>query len=708
MKKMTKLELEEFLNNPNLAQEVYQRLLGENNHELVQKPRLYFSSSPRGSKPIIPSPPFSVKVNTKELEKLGLNEEDFDFNPCEDDGYQDKESVYYRRDSFLTGGAVAAVIFEKLFGTPAVINDIDIFYYHFTAKNESEAEHYRYNNLSGEERLYYITEVKEVNKLNLIKIELEETSFSWQGVLESFDLNYSQVGMNLYHKKLVFTENFINFLQEKVIKVVPEYDTDHPLTTYLRAVHKAQDFQVRFYDREILRNFLIEYIPERAFQNDEDEEPMKIVSQSTHAPNENSEGDNESTVFVTDKRLDYWCNNPQCLPYLEPVKLPPNEDKNAPKAVLKINLPDEPWVELCRLVYASSPRHFYTRDFFIKLEKLVPNLWDIKPTMYRRLKAILLSNLLPWTQDNRYGQRSFPFITVLEANPRLLKEDFSNEKLGRLGEFISAHSNFLHELNQVLLTKGHSINSVLDVIQGLKTLDLNYLGILETIPLNETDRRNKPEYEAIIEMLHQKDIKGLDQALERIYRKQLEKNTLVFPEEKLPLGIFAKWVKEITRLDELEMEGKHMHHCVGGYGLKIKEGRSRILHLEINGNKSTLEIGIREETFINHKTHGKLNLDKKNQFLTKSQSQRATILERLGLHNDRGMRMGNSTIVMGSKDYHRVRHLAGDVLQQTRLDFNVRTVFSNAQHRARYNNNPSKANELLAKLIIRYLNNYLD
>ena len=77
--------------------------------------------------------------------------------------------------------------------------------------------------------------------------------------------------------------------------------------------------------------------------------------------------------------------------------------------------------------------------------------------------------------------------------------------------------------------------------------------------------------------------------LEKWIREDYEETNreLVSP---LSLKSLCKNVKELTTKYELIKEGKMMKHCVGGYSKKVEDNNSRIFHIDVKGEKATLEI----------------------------------------------------------------------------------------------------------------------
>src|SRR5690606_26488768 len=159
-------------------------------------------------------------------------------------------------DSFIAGGAIANLIHEYINQVPAKINDIDFFYYQFDDTHEiTERTHYQelYANIDTEDpRCYSIVKLEEDKKINKIRI-LPDSTFGWYRLLEQFDLNCCQAGIDLFNEQIYVTSHFINFLKNKEIKILN--DNRYPLTSIVRGITKAKELQSNFFLHDNIRDF---------------------------------------------------------------------------------------------------------------------------------------------------------------------------------------------------------------------------------------------------------------------------------------------------------------------------------------------------------------------------------------------------------------------------------------------------------------------
>lgn len=150
---------------------------------------------------------------------------------------------YIPNAGFLAGGAVANTILKMVWGGDYPVNDLDIF----IETNEYNSRSFtpiRSNSLNIEGDGYMITKmaydsyttysidrVEREGFLNTIYIkktfntDTPKTDYTY--VLSGFDFNCCQVGIDLSTNKLIYTEEFKNFLYNKQLEVTAIYTPSH-------------------------------------------------------------------------------------------------------------------------------------------------------------------------------------------------------------------------------------------------------------------------------------------------------------------------------------------------------------------------------------------------------------------------------------------------------------------------------------------------
>lgn len=174
-------------------------------------------------------------------------------------------SKYGKNNYIIAGGAVANIIFEYLYEIPAVIRDIDIFF----KKKYTDEDEEILNNLENIKDLYNTIRMKnsflkkityEGNK-NLIevieRINTKDYYFFPLDIIMSFDLNCVQVGIS--NNRLIYTDNFLNFLIHKKIKLNSDVLYTY-FSTITRILKKQKDLQLSSKENPELFMFLSQLI----------------------------------------------------------------------------------------------------------------------------------------------------------------------------------------------------------------------------------------------------------------------------------------------------------------------------------------------------------------------------------------------------------------------------------------------------------------
>lgn len=170
---------------------------------------------------------------------------------------------------FLAGGAIANRIFELKTGRKMPINDIDIFHFDselldieyahrdyymvdnkkcFHAELKDEAIEDRYGNYiikTKTSKGYIVKEVKREGILN--EIVVKSSHLDPKLILDSFDLNCTQIGYDLETKQFYSTKEWCNFLENEKIQLTSLHTPCHSL---LRILKKSEEFGIPIEDGE--------------------------------------------------------------------------------------------------------------------------------------------------------------------------------------------------------------------------------------------------------------------------------------------------------------------------------------------------------------------------------------------------------------------------------------------------------------------------
>ena len=173
-----------------------------------------------------------------------------------------REMVDLPESGVVAGGALANLIWEEVSGNPAIINDVDIFdFVRFMSVEEMEEESEKitytknfynkkdvefvetYNGLvirSKTSEFFKIVEVKRDGLINTI--EICGPGKDPNIIIDSFDINCTQVAYCIEEDKFYWCDEFVDFLENKELKVS---NLMSPAHTAIRIVKKSHELNVR-------------------------------------------------------------------------------------------------------------------------------------------------------------------------------------------------------------------------------------------------------------------------------------------------------------------------------------------------------------------------------------------------------------------------------------------------------------------------------
>lgn len=167
-----------------------------------------------------------------------------------------KKTYSLPNKGILGGGALANTMWELISGNKAIINDIDIFIYTPNVKiniisNFNVMLYYsdEYSQLTSKiikDDKYSIIAVSNDGIFNYINYN--SVSDDPINIINSFDINATQVAYDLENDKLYFTEDFKDFLINHQLKVVNGHTPQH---TIIRMVKKADELGIGISDLEL-------------------------------------------------------------------------------------------------------------------------------------------------------------------------------------------------------------------------------------------------------------------------------------------------------------------------------------------------------------------------------------------------------------------------------------------------------------------------
>lgn len=462
----------------------------------------------------------------------------------------------------LAGGAVASLIFSEAWGGTFPINDLDIF----TIVSEEtipSATPIRIAAIELDDQIedseyrvwykvrnsgYQVVNSDRIALINTISVrmlgnELPESN-TYRLILQGFDLNCCQVGIDLETDRLIWTPAFKEFVTNSQLKVT------HLATPYHTAIRlaKKQSELNCYCDLKTELSLLKSYVD--------------MVS----ALGCNNHKNRMFPRFFGRKYFETYLKHQNTLrPYCQAFQgtnqlLLPEVGIPEPNYYsMDLNVPT---------MYQDLRQYFYKNGSLQLSSVSLIQMFDklCRPTTRsvtrRRFTSAIKSGVLA------------PICAI--QNSAFLDCNHHPKSLRKLEKFAGKHIRVSGLLNRLGLNVSEQLQAIRTIWRFVNKHGLFVVGLLE-------DSNNKILQETTV---------FSEELIEQLiddYRKSASATQLVVP---LDLSHFSykKLVAELTNAQQLVEEGQRQYHCVGGYADKVKDGTSRIFHLEHLGVSSTLEI----------------------------------------------------------------------------------------------------------------------
>jgi hypothetical protein len=498
----------------------------------------------------------------------------------------------------VAGQAVASAIDELLGTGPAVYNDIDVFledddwatltgelFPTGLAKKELLASRFSYRdqpNLRPDDyamafhissrTLYHVIKAERDRLLNLVLVKYAASTEGSRGqrLVEAFDLNSVQVGIDLKTGELAYTPQFEEFFVGRELRIVSLFT---PFQSLLRYFKKRQEMPGTYGNDDLM----IEMVRHIIYFNEGDpiyrEDRIQAfkagwrwmpIEKTREMATRVSSGHGGDQAYRTGTGvcgqplaigkkyatlLDVWM--PKLEPYFEVWKHP---RINVWLLTSRPNAPRLPYIG--RL--SSVPNVLPAR--FLELKLPAPPLVKKRRTEFQ--------NFVFWLQPKLQGM----YRTAYRYRGDQYLEGVESQQGWRdLQRVLNAHEEVVSTV--INLPVGEQIALVRRVRLELKNIDLSGAwGIF----------RGKDEGWARKALA---DPAWLHTEVQRL----LGSDEPLIPRARLlplPPEIGGIHVRELSTTRALICEGARMRHCVGGYGDAVEKGSSRIVSLT-GGDKAT-------------------------------------------------------------------------------------------------------------------------
>lgn len=523
------------------------------------------------------------------------------------------KDVIDTKSNFIAGGSVSNILISMIHGGKPVINDIDIYkevkegqthdplespmaikakkheWYPSTYINEDGLEMVddSYGRIFVAENGARMRVVRHRRKniFNIIEFLYEDyrnpiakmNKSREMVVLEGFDLNCCKSGIDLNTKEIIYTQEFVEYLETKQLKVVSPCA---PIQSTIRLYKKMQDLDC-FCNLEHEMKFLT--VASKHLQSGQ---MTKYIGPETYGkylkikefvdkyftlrePQSSEEIPHslKETYYIGNKRnpdVNIWLYNPVM-------------DFDIIENVGSINNFKRVW-ELLYTFKKKSEQDKINKIFYknIFLGKMNEDQWLSSDYVGRDENGAPIYQDRPYYNSNRYTHQ------MILSKKNYYKCNFDIKHVDYIDNFTREHHGM-----RMFLKDCNTLTEQYELIRFIKSLAKKegewIIGSLETSDrymVTTRDENNK----LLMNDVNKETILKL---VEKFKKENVQE--LV---DKLDLSNFEykNCVKELTTTLQLKEEGSKMGHCVGGYSDSIRRGDSRIFHVDCDGIGSTVEV----------------------------------------------------------------------------------------------------------------------
>ena len=175
-----------------------------------------------------------------------------------------KQNYDLPKTGLIAGGALSNYINHKIHNTVLCINDIDIFLFKEqqigidnSGAYNTRTISYSNNGVDIELSVYFhisilkttdslifnFTETYRKNIINYIINETNADISNWKRIIETFDINQTQICIDIETEEVYYTSHFVEYLETQVLEIVFIQSLIHSI---LRCLKKSEELNVRF------------------------------------------------------------------------------------------------------------------------------------------------------------------------------------------------------------------------------------------------------------------------------------------------------------------------------------------------------------------------------------------------------------------------------------------------------------------------------
>ena len=498
---------------------------------------------------------------------------------------------------FLAGGAVANLLMTYLWEGNYPINDLDIFIESEQDLHSYKSTPLRTNELVVEGDGYMVTKLSYdhgsnyqilnverdglLNTIEISRVANRKKRDDYQYILNGFDFNCCQVGIDLSNNKIFYTEEFENFLNYRQLEVTAVYTPAH---TAIRLFKKLDELNC-YCDIEgsmemlsqplILRNMIHlqrshfgiyfstkykemylkyygkikEYFKMVKFFDHKKELWYKMNDFESTIPNNHSLNWLDHTKSIPQEELDKWAKYNDIMWTLEPKKY------TEPNTIIEEILVGINYNPLTFMNAYRITSNKLTKKLREKAEKVVLDKFFL-------CKMVALVNEKFYDCD--FDSSHVEYIESFVDRERWVMMFFVREGLN-----IQETYNFISDVKKIYNKEGEWVSELL----------IRYL--------ENRNKVMKPTYENMLEGVKKEQRKFAENLITPLGIKDFD----------LPKGVT---IKELTSELDLKWAGRKLNNCMNNpgqaYAEKIKTGNIKLFVIITENNMTGVEFRLVEDT----------------------------------------------------------------------------------------------------------------
>lgn len=444
-----------------------------------------------------------------------------------------------------------------------------------------------------------------INTKNKVAIDLNEETID---LVDSFDINSTQIGINLITNKVYFTGNFLYFLKNRQLEIV-NFST--PAHSLIRLFKKAEELEVYFDKKESIDTYSMQAYLHNKLDKDVS---IKIKEAKDNCVSYIEKINNGRNLFFGKAHLEKL-KGADLSEYFQVKKVVNhmNEDRNQETDIYLTALPVN-YDNLYMIDLKDDKDYFMIMINKIEESKYIKSGMSGKVgNMIKDLTCSVNESLSNGNIGYYAGQKIDTFMVGASALRKTLNNlreskyssftvefersncidkitldhtkfnDFNNLGLNKMNNLIEKHTEIRETFKDKYIFEAGYLYSAIKTIEKefgkliypIISSDHRLISILNTVSSNN--------YEIVVE-----------KSISRI-NKIMEDNSAIFNENPYIEELKNCTLVELNSTSDLIEEGSYQNNCIGGYTELVKSGEIKIISVRFKDSNRRISISMKSK-----------------------------------------------------------------------------------------------------------------